>query len=221
MKMILKIAAGLLLVAVSTSAYAQNTTLKVVQDLRFKFTAYYQMTPTENATTYFRHAAKVTISNNDIINLFEKELNIIFSTDAKFLLMSDTPVDPSPRVIIRDTYQGEKFDTDVTDFFSAQVLASIENTKINKNPLKANGSSYDAFAFELNLTDVNFRVQGLSVTKVGTGKYEGDPTALVHTGKVNVTGSGNYRVSVLDTPVPVALEGTVQISGSDVKAMTD
>jgi hypothetical protein len=195
--------------------------LNVVQELRFKLTAYYQMSPTENAKTFFRHAGKVSIVNNDIINLLEKEVNIIFSDDAKIMLISRTPVDWAPRVVIRDSFQGSKFDTDVTQYFSAQVLASIEETKINKNPLKASGTSYDVIAFELKLSQVNFRIQGLSPLKVTTGKHEGDPAALIHTGKLEASGNGEYRVNILSGIVPVAVIGSVQVSGSEVKAMTE
>lgn len=213
--------AGSLLAGGAGPALAQNTVLNVVQELRFKLTAYYQMSPTENASTFFRHAGKVSIVNNDIINLIEKEVNIIFSDDAKIMLISRTPVDLAPRVVIRDSFQGSKFDTDVTQYFSAQVLASIEETKINKNPLKASGTSYDVIAFELNLSQVNFRIQGLSPLKVTTGKYEGDPAALIHTGKLDASGNGQYKVNILSGVVPVALIGSVQLTGSEVKAMTE
>jgi hypothetical protein len=210
-----------LLVTGATQSKAQPTVLNIVQDVNFKLTGYYQMSPTENSSTIFRHAGKISITNKDIINLIENELNIIFSSDAKLLLISATPVDLTPKVVIRDKFEGERFDTDVTQYFSAEVLASIEETKINKNPLKTSGTSYDVLAFELKLTQVHFRIQGLGITQVKTGKYEGDPVAVVHTGKVDTTGSGEYQVNYLTGVVPVALFGTVQISGTDVKAMSE
>ena len=210
-----------LLVMGATQSRAQNTVLNVVQELNFKLTGYYQMSPTENSSTFFRHAGKVSINNKDIINLIEKEVNIIFSNDAKLMLISTTPVDTTPKVIIRDKFEGEKVDTDVTQYFSAEVLASIEETKINKNPLKASGTSYDVVAFELNLTQVHFRISGFGITQVKTGKFEGEPAAIVHTGKVDASGSGAYQVNFLTGVVPVALIGTVSISGSDVKALPE
>ena len=210
-----------LLAAGAAQSQAQNTVINLVQELRFKLTGYYQMSMTENANSFFRHAGKITINNKDIINLIEQEVDIIFSEDAKLLLISGTPVDSTPKVIIRDHFEGERFDTDVTQYFSAEILASIEDTTINKNPLKANGSSYDVVAFELTLSQVHFRIQGFGKTKVDTGKYEGDPVAIVHTGKVEISGNGYYKVSFLSGVVPVALTGTVQISGKEVKAMTE
>jgi hypothetical protein len=210
-----------LLVTAATQSEAQNTVLNIVQDINFKLTGYYQMSTTENSSAFFRHAGKVSITNKDIINLIEKEVNIIFSSNAKLLLISTTPVDLSPKVVIRDKFEGEKFDTDVTQYFSAEVLASIEDTKINKNPLKTNGSSYDVIAFEMKLTQVHFKVMGFGITQVKTGKYEGESVAVVHTGKVDTSGSGEYQVNYLTGVVPVALSGTVQISGTDVKAMPE
>jgi hypothetical protein len=216
--------AGVLLATGATQSNAQNTVLNIIQDLNFKLTGYYQMSPTENSTTFFRHAGKVSITNKDIINLLEKQVNIIFSSDAKLLLISEiteAPVDPTPKVVVRDTYQGEKFDTDVTEYFSAQILTSIEDTKINKNPLKTNGSSYDVIAFEMQLTQVHFRILGFGKTQVKTGKYEGEPVAIVHTGTVDSSGSGDYQVNIIDGVVPVALTGTVKISDTQVKASAE
>lgn len=210
-----------LLAGTAAESNAQNTVIKVVQDLNFKLTGYYQMSPTENSTTYFRHSGKFTINNKDIINLLEKQVGIIFSSDAKLLLISQTPVDPEPRVIIRDKFEGQKFDTDVTEFFSAQVFASIEDTKINKNPLKTSGKSYDVIEFAMNLDKAKFILLGFGTMEVKTGKYEGDPVAVVHTGKVNTSGSGEYQISVLGGVETVALFGTVQISGTEVKAMPE
>ena len=211
--------AAALLVTGVTQSRAQNTVLNIVQDVSFKLTGYYQMSGTENSTTFFRHAGKISVTNKDIINLIEKELNIIFTSNAKLLLISTTPVDLTPKVIIRDTFEGEKFDTDVTQYFSAEILTSIEETKINKNPLKTKGTSYDVVAFELKLTQVHFRVLGFGTTQVKTGKYEGEPVAIVHTGTVNTSGSGDYQVNYLTGVVPVSLFGTVQINGTEVKAM--
>jgi hypothetical protein len=218
---------GCLLAAGAAESMAQNTVLSVVQNLNFKLTGYYQMSMTENSTTFFRHAGKVTINNKDIINLLEQEVNIIFSSDAKLLLISEvpangeTPVDLKPKVVVRDKFEGESFDTDVTRYFSAEILASVEETKINKNPLKASGTSYDVIVFELKLPEVQFKIQGFGKMKVKTGSYEHEPAALVHTGKVDATGNGNYRVSIIIPVQPVALTGTVELSGSDVKAMPE
>ena len=208
-----------LLVTGATQSEAQNTVLNIIQDLNFKLTGYYQMSPTETSSAFFRHAGKVSITNKDLINLIEKEVNIIFSSNAKLLLISTTPQDLTPKVVIRDKFEGEKFDTDVTQYFTAEVLASIEETKINKNPLKTKGLSYDVIAFEMNLTQVHFKVMGFGTTQVKTGKYEGEPVAVVHTGKVDASGSGAYQVNYLTGVVPVALFGTVQIEGTDVKAV--
>jgi hypothetical protein len=200
---------------------AQNTVIKVVQDLNFKLTGYYQMSPTENSTTFFRHAGKVSVSNKDIINLLEREVNIIFSSGASLQLISRTPTDPAPRVVIHDHFEGTPFDTDVTEYFNAKVFVSVEETKINKNPLKTNGKSYDVIAFEMKLGQVQFLIQGFGALEVKTGKFQDDPVAIVHTGKVNATGSGTYQVNIITGVVPVALTGTVQISGTEVKAMAE
>ena len=219
---------GALLAAGAAQSSAQNTVLKVVQELRFKLTGYYQMSPTENDSTFFRNAGKVTISNNDIINLLEAEVGIIFSSEAKLLLISEIPpgatpipVDSTPTIVVRDFYQGNKFDTDVTEYFSAKILSSIEDTKINKNPLKANGTSYDVLTFEMNVTQASFKLQGFAKMQVSTGTYEHDPQTIIHTGKVNSTGSGEYQVSVIGGVVPVSLTGTIQVSGHDVKAFEE
>lgn len=208
-----------MLAAGMATVRAQNTVLNVIQELNIKLTGYYQMSPTENTTTFFRNVGKITVTNKDIINLLEKQLNIIFSGDAKLLLLSETPVDQSPKVIVRDWFQGERFDTDVTEYFSATMLASMEDTKINKNPLKTNGKSYDVMVFEMKLDQVGFRIQGFGITQVKTGKFEREPVAIVHTGKIEASGNGEYQVNILTGVVPVALTGTVQITGTDVKAM--
>ena len=212
---------GCLLAAGAAESKAQNTVLNVVQELRFKLTGYYQMSATENSTSFFRHAGKVSITNKDIINLIERQVSIIFSVNAKLLLISETPVDLAPKVVIRDRFEGDWFDTDVTEYFSAEILASVEETKINKNPLKASGSSYDVVAFEMKLPEVQFRILGFGKLQVRTAKYEGDPAALAHTGKVDASGSGDYQVNILTGVVPVALVGTVQISNTQVKAMVE
>jgi hypothetical protein len=209
------------LLAGAVQCKAQNTVINLVQELRFKLTAYYQMSETENSTSFFRHAGKISITNKDIINLLERQVNIIFSPNAKLMLISSTPVDLTPKIVVRDKFEGERFDTDVTQYFSAEVLASMEETKINKNPLKANGSSYDVIVFDMNLSQVEFRLQGFGKTKIGTAKYEGDPAALVHSGTVETSGSGQYQVSVLGGVVPVALVGTVKITGSELKASVE
>jgi len=217
-----KLTLALALLAIGAApSNAQNTVLRIVQNLDFKLTGYYQMSPTENSSTFFRHAGKLSITNKDIINLLEKEVNIIFSSGAKLLLISETPVDLTPKVLIRDTFEGNEFDTDVTQYFSAKVLASVEDTKINKNPLKTNGKSYDVIAFEMKLEQVGFKIQGFGNMQVNTGKHEGDPVAIVHTGKVDCSGGGEYQVNILTGVVPVALLGTIQITGTDVKAMTE
>jgi len=210
-----------LLAAGIARSTAQNTVINVIQELRFKLTGYYQMNDTENSKTLFRNAGKISITNRDIINLIEGEVNIIFKADARLLLISRTPVDLTPKVVIRDRFEGESFDTDVTQYFSAEILASIEDGKINKNPFKASGSSYDVIIFKLNLPQVEFQVQGFGKTKVSTGKYEGEPTTIVHTGKVDASGRGNYQVNPLSGVVPVALTGTVEISGNNLKATVE
>jgi hypothetical protein len=206
---------------VAAPSHAQNTALVIQQDLNFKLTGYYQMSPTENSTALFRNAGKVSLTNRDIINLLGKQVNIIFSSNARLLLISQTPVDLAPKVVIRDQFQGEKFDTDVTQYFSAQIFASVEDTRINKNPLKTSGKSYDVIAFEMKLDQAEFRILGFGTMQVRTGKYQGEPVAIVHTGKVDSSGSGEYQVSILTGVVPVALRGTVQIDNTVVKAIAE
>ena len=213
------ILAGALLAAGAAESKAQNTTLKVEQNINFQLTGYYQMSPTENSSTFFRNAGKISISNKDIISLLGQQVSIIFSTNAKLLLISDTPVDLMPKVVVRDKFEGVKFDTDVTQYFSAQVLASIEDVKINKNPLKTNGSSYDVIAFDMNLTQVHFLITGFGKTQVKTGNYQQNPEAIVHTGTVNASGNGEYKVNIITGVVPVALTGKVQINSTEVVAM--
>ena len=199
---------------------AQNTVLNVVQELRFKLTAYHQMDDTENSKTLFRNAGKITITNKDIINLIDNELDGTFSPDAKLMLISRAPVDLNPKVVIRDRVEGDPVDTDVTQYFGAEVLRSIEDGKINKDPLKASGSSYDLIAFDFNLPPVDFRILGFGKTKVSTGKSEGEPAAVVHTGKMNASGHGTYFSSPPSVS-PAVLTGTVEISGTDVKASVE
>ncbi len=177
------------------------------------------MAPTENSTTFFRNAGKISINNKDIIYLVGRQVSIVFSTNAKLLLISATPVDPAPKVVVRDKFDGTEFDTDVTQYFSAQVLASIEDTKINKNPLKTNGSSYDVVAFDMKLTQVHFLVTGFGKTQVKTGNYQNKPVAIIHTGTANASGNGVYQVNIITGIVPVALTGTVQINGTKVIAV--
>jgi hypothetical protein len=43
----------------------------------------------------------------------------------------------------------------------------------------------------------------------------------VHTGTVNVSGNGDYQVSILGGILPVALTGTVKITGTDLKSMAE
>jgi hypothetical protein len=212
---------GCLLAAGVARSAAQNTVINLIQEVRFKLTAYYQASDTENDKTLFRHADKVTVTTRDIINLIEGEVGIIFSVDARLLLISRTPVDLTPKVVIRDRSGGEPFDTDVTPYFSAEVLASIEDAKINKNPFKASGSSYDVIVFKLNLPQVEFQVQGFGKTKVSTGKNEGEPVTIVHTGKVDASGNGELQVNPLSGVVPVALVGTVEILGDNLKATVE
>jgi hypothetical protein len=213
--------AVVLIAAAALESNAQNTVIKLVQDLSFKFTGYYQMSPTENATTFFRHAGKVSFTNKDIINLLEPEVGIIFSSDAKLKLITNIETNTQPKVIVRDRFQGEQFDTDVTQYFAAEVLESVEDTKINKNPLKASGTSYDVIAFVMRVPKASFRVLGFGAVQVKTGKHEGEPTAVVHTGTVNVSGNGDYQVSILGGILPVALTGTVKITGTDLKSMAE
>jgi hypothetical protein len=209
------------IVAGAARATAQNTVVNLVQDLRFKLTGYYQMNDTENSKTLFRNAGKISITNKDIINLIEGEAGIIFSGNARLLLISKTPVDLTPKVVIRDRFQGDSFDTDVTQYFSAEVRASIEDARISKNPFKAKGSSYDVIVFALNLPQVGFQVLGFGKTRVSTGKMEGDPVTIVHTGKVDASGNGEFQVNPLSGVVPVALTGKVEISGGNVKATVE
>ena len=211
---------GVLAASVAQST-AQNTVVNLIQELRFKLTGYYQMNDTENSKTLFRNAGKVSITNRDIINLIEGQVGIIFSVDARLLLISRTPVDLTPKVVIRDRFEGEPFDTEVTQYFSAEVLASIEDGKINKNPFKASGSSYDVIVFKLHLPDVEFQIQGFGKTKVSTGKSEGEPMAIVHSGKVDAAGNGELQVTPLTGVVPVVLTGKVEILGDNLKASVE
>ena len=193
----------------------------VVQELTFKLTGYYQKDDTENNKKVFRHAGKVSVSNKDIINLLEGPTGQVFPNDATLVLLSGTPVDLFPRVVVREKSGGVIVDTDVTQYFSAERLASIEDEQINKSPLKANGVSYDVLVFKMQVTDVAFQVQGFGKTTVSTGKFEGDPAAIIHTGKLNVSGAGEYQATLVSGVVRVALTGTVAITGNAVKVVAE
>jgi hypothetical protein len=209
-----------LLAAGAARSMAQEA-VNVVQELTFKLTGYYQKDDTENNKKVFRHAGKVSVSNKDIINLLEGPTGQVFAPDAILILLSGTPVDRFPRVAVREKSGGDVVDTDVTQYFGAERLASIEDGQINKDPIKANGVSYDVLVFKMQVPDVAFQVQGFGKTTVSTGKFEGDPAAIVHTGKLNVSGAGEYQVTLVIGVVRVALTGTVTITGNNVKAVAE
>ena len=64
-------------------------------------------------------------------------------------------------------------------------------------------------------------MQGFGKTKISTGKNEGEPVAIVHTGKVDANGKGKLQVSPLTGIVPVALTGDIEISGNSLKASVE
>lgn len=198
---------------------AQNTDVIIVQELTVKLTGYYQMNDTENAKKLFRHAGKISISNKDIINLLEGPTGLVFSPNATLMMFSSAPVDLTPTIVVRDKFEGDTFDTDVTQYFGAQLLASIEDGQINKNPLKGQGVSYDVLAFTMQIPGVEFQIQGFGKTKISTGKFEGEPAAIVHTGKLSANGAGDYKITPLSDAVRVALTGTVTVSGNNLKAV--
>ena len=73
----------------------------------------------------------------------------------------------------------------------------------------------------MKLDQAEFRILGFGTLQVKTGKYQGDPVAIVHTGKVNSSGNGEYQLNILTGVVPVALTGTVQIGDALVKAIAE
>jgi hypothetical protein len=207
---------GALLATGAVQANAQSIT-NIVQNLVIKLTGYYQTEPTDTANGVNRHTAKVSIKNPDILNLLGEQLQVSFSDDAKLMLVSEAPADLEPRVIVRDIVSGVTIDTDVSAYFSALVLASAEESKIQNDPLKASGTGYDAMEFQMALDKATFKIVGFSKTKVQTLKYQGNPAAVYHAGTFNVSGSGYYALTPTGGLVLVVLSGTVQISGHDVE----
>jgi hypothetical protein len=199
---------------------AQTTVTNIVQDLDIKLTAYYQKESTTNSGTIMRNAGKASISNKDIISLLGLQLNVLFSSDAKLLLISNLEDALNPKVVVRDTVGGNNVDTEVGQYFSAVVHSSVENSKIKLNPLNVSGTGYDVVEFNMAVDTAVFSVQGFAQTSISTVKYQGQVVGEVHTGSMNVSGSGTYGAAPGGGLTPVAIKGTVKVSGKNTEVET-
>jgi len=217
---------GALIAFVATELKAQTTVTNIVQNLTIKYTAYYQMDPTTGSSTITLNAGKVSIANSDIIALLGLQLNTVFTSNAKLLLMSDIQgeanpkVDMVPRVVVRDTVAGSTVDTAVGDFFTARILSSVESGKIKLNPLNVSGTAYEVMTFNMVVNSGAFNVQGFVQSSVATVKYQGQMVGEAHTGTVNVAGQGTYSASAGGGQVDITIKGTVQVSGKNVEVST-
>jgi len=196
---------------------AQTTVTNIVQDLEIKYTAYYQMAPTTNSTTIMRNAGKASIVNKDIIALLGLQLNVVFSSNAKLLLISNLENALNPKVVVRDTVGGNTVDTEVGQYFFVVVDSSVESSKIKLNPLNISGTGYDVLEFHMAVDTANFSVQGFVQSSISTVKYEGQVVGAAHTGSMNVSGSGTYAASPGGGQTPVSIKGTVKVSGKNVE----
>jgi hypothetical protein len=199
---------------------AQTSVTNIVQDLTIKFTAYYQMDPTTNSTTIFRNAGKASVVNKDIIALLGLQMQIVFSDNAKLLLISSLEEGLNPKVVVRDTVSGNTVDTDAGQYFNAVVMSSVENSKIKLNPLNVSGTGYEVIVFNMAVDTAVFSVQGFAQTAISTVKYQGQVVGGAQTGSMTVSGSGTYGASPAGGLTPVTITGTVKVSGKNVEVKT-
>lgn len=204
----------------AAQAGAQTYVTNLVQAVEFKLTGYYQTEATQGSESIKRHASKLSISNKEIMTLLKVQMGGTWSDNAKLKLISKAPTDDTPKLVVRDKVNGANVDTDVTAYFSAHVAVSIEETEIKNNPFRVNGSGYDVVAYQMALDAATFRIGGFSKIKIDTIRYKDEPAALAHTGTFNVSGSGFYGVSTGGL-VPVALTGTLKISGNEIEVVTE
>jgi hypothetical protein len=202
------------------AAQLNAQTTNIVQNLNLKLTAYYQAGATTNSSNIALNVGKVSVVNKDIIALLGLQLNVIFTSDAKLLLISDLEDSLNPRIVVRDTQGGNTVDTEVGQYFSVTVIQSVESLKIKVDPLNVSGTGYEVLTFNMTVDGADFSVQGFAQTAISTVKHQGRVVGGAQTGTMNVSGSGNYSASPAGGLVPVAIKGTVQVLGKNVEVST-
>jgi len=201
------------------AAQLNAQTTNIVQNLTLKLTAYYQTDSTTNSSSITRNVGKASVGNKDIITLLGLQMNVVFTSDAKLLLISDLD-SLNPRIVVRDTPGGDTVDTPVGQYFGVNVIQSVESLKLQVDPLNVSGTGYHVLEFNMGVEGADFSVQGFAQTAISTVKYQGKVVGGVQTGTSNVSGSGNYRVSPAGGLVPITIKGTVQVSGKNVEVST-
>jgi hypothetical protein len=197
---------------------AQTSVTNLIQNVNFKFTAYYQGADSTISGGTKRNAGRVTIQNNDIINLLGLQLNKVFPSGSKLLGVTTLGVDVVPRIVVRSTpASGTNVDTDVSQYFYATLISHAENTTIKTNPFTVNGTSYNLVSFTMAVDSAHFTVRGFSASSVGTVKVANVPAGTALTANWNVSGSGDYKASVSATNVPVTLTGTASLTGRNIQ----
>jgi hypothetical protein len=163
-----------------------------VQDLTVKFTGYYQNAPTTNDGTLERTSSTFSGSNKSIIELLGLQLNVIFSSDAKLLLLTPAASpDTLPsllqlRVVVRDVVAGNTVDTDVTTYFGVSIRQTVEDTKTKADPYDVTGKGFDVVEFRMTVAQATFAVQGFSKTKIDEVTYAQETIGRSRSGSFNV-----------------------------------
>src|SRR6187549_2093022 len=131
---------GVLVAFGAAQLNAQTSVTNIVQNLNLKLTAYYQTDVTTNSSNITRNAGKASVANKDIIALLGLQLNVVFTSDAKLLLISNLEDSLNPKIVVRDKVGGNNVDTAVGQYFSVTVIQSIESSKIKLDPLNVSGT---------------------------------------------------------------------------------
>jgi hypothetical protein len=149
---------------------------------------------------------RVKIATKDVINAIATDVPTTFSSRAK-LLAVDNGSGGGPAFIIRD---GTNADTDVSSFFSASDVTSVDNTRMASNGA-VTGQRISINTFTLRTTTLTLDLQGYttqSVSNRGTGRNllsDTPPVSLVS--KVNGTANSMEPV-----------QGTISASGRRFEA---
>jgi hypothetical protein len=149
---------------------------------------------------------RVKIATKDVINAIATDVPTTFSSRAK-LLAVDNGSGGGPAFIIRD---GTNADTDVSSFFSASDVTSVDNTRTASNGA-VTGQRISINTFTLRTTTLTLDLQGYttqSVSNRGTGRNllsDTPPVSLVS--KVNGTANSMEPV-----------QGTISASGRRFEA---
>jgi hypothetical protein len=149
---------------------------------------------------------RVKIATKDVINAIATDVPTTFSSRAK-LLAVDNGSGGGPAFIIRDGTNG---DTDVSSFFSASDVTSVDNTRTASNGA-VTGQRISINTFTLRTTTLTLDLQGYttqSVSNRGTGRNllsDTPPVSLVS--KVNGTANSMEPV-----------QGTISASGRRFEA---